>query len=139
MGWLSVLTSIFKYVPYVVHGIQTLHGDSQSGASKKQMAVDILGEATGAAVANLSPQNAELAKIASAIASVAIDQSVAIAKAQGTYQKATAIANAAATAGQILNTIAPSQTGPAPTTVGGTADTTAPATTTLPVPNAPLA
>lgn len=92
MNWLSLVIAL---VPGIIHGIQSVIGDKASGATKKQMAIDALNAATGAAGSVLTGNNAVFASAASQIAGLVIDQSVAIAKATGTYQKATAIATAA--------------------------------------------
>lgn len=92
MNWLSLALAL---LPGIVHGIQAVVGDKASGATKKQMAKDALAVATGTAGTVLTGDNATYAQAASQIAGLAIDQTVAIAKANGTYQKATAIATAA--------------------------------------------
>src|SRR4051812_17453406 len=88
MNWLTLALAI-------VHGIQVIYGDKASGTDKKQMAVDVLNSVSGSIIPGLSPQNQALGAAASQVAGVAIDQAVTIAKAAGTYQKATAIAAAA--------------------------------------------
>jgi len=92
MNWLSLVLGL---LPGIVHGIQAVVGDKASGATKAQMAKDALAVATGTAGQVLTGNNAQLGQAASVIAGLAIDQTVAIAKATGTYQKATAIATAA--------------------------------------------
>jgi hypothetical protein len=103
--WLTIVQMILGLTPAVVNAIQTIHGDQVAGASKKQMAQDTLQIAVNAATGVLAgnPQNQALAAAADAVASVAIDQAVNIAKATGTYQKATAIANAAVVADTIVS------------------------------------
>jgi hypothetical protein len=91
-NWLSTILGL---LPGIVHGIQAVVGDQASGATKAQMAQDALAVATGAAGDVLSGDNATYAVAASQIAGLAITQTVNIAKANGTYQKATAIAAAA--------------------------------------------
>ncbi len=117
--WSAILSYIIKLAPYTVQATETLVGDMQSGASKKQMATDMLAPVTQGALAVTSGQNQAMAQIASAVTSIAIDQSVAIAKANGTYQKATAIANVVGTAVQVLQQITPPPqiAHPTPTTV----------------------
>lgn len=92
---MNFLSLILGLLPHIVLGIQSVVGDKASGATKQQMAKDALAVATGAAGAVLTGNNAVFAGAASQIAGLAIDQTVAIAKATGTYQKATAIATAA--------------------------------------------
>lgn len=92
MNWLSLFLGL---LPGIVHGIQSIVGDKASGATKQQMAKDALAVATQTAGDVLTGSNATYAAAASTIAGLAIDQTVSIAKANGTYQKATAIAVAA--------------------------------------------
>ena len=92
MNWLS---RILGLLPHIVLGIQTVVGDKASGATKAQMAKDALQVATGGASAVLTGNNATYADAASKITQLAIDQTVAITKATGAYQKATAVAAAA--------------------------------------------
>lgn len=92
MNWLSMALGL---LPSIIHGIEAVIGDKASGATKAQMAKDALSVATGAAGAVLTGDNATYASAASQIAGLAITQTVNIAKANGTYQKATAIATAA--------------------------------------------
>lgn len=92
MNWLSLVLGL---LPGIVHGIQAVVGDKASGATKQQMAKDALAVATSTAGAVLTGSNATYAGAAGQLVGLAIDQTVAIAKATGTYQKATAIATAA--------------------------------------------
>ena len=92
MNW---LTLIIQAAPYVVHTIQSVIGDKAAGADKKTMAKDALVGAGSTAGAILTGSNAVYANAAQQIAGLVIDQTVAIAKANGTYAKATAIATAA--------------------------------------------
>lgn len=92
MNWLSTILGL---LPGIVHGIQAVVGDKASGATKQQMALDALDVATSTAGSILSGSNATYAAAASQIAKLAINQTVTIAQATGTYQKATAIATAA--------------------------------------------
>jgi hypothetical protein len=92
MNWLSICLGL---LPGIVHGIEAVVGDKASGATKAQMAQDALTVATGTAGSILNGSNATYATAASQIAGLAITQTVNIAQANGTYQKATAIATAA--------------------------------------------
>lgn len=92
MNWLSLILGL---LPGIVHGIEAVVGDKAAGKTKAQMALDALAVATGTATTVLTGDNAVLATAAGQIAQLAIDQTVAIAKKQGTLQKATAIATAA--------------------------------------------
>lgn len=92
MNWLSTFLGL---LPGIVHGIEAVVGDKASGATKAQMAQDALSVATGTATGVLTGNDATYAAAASQITGLAITQTVNIAKATGTYQKATAIATAA--------------------------------------------
>lgn len=92
MNWLSIALGL---LPSIVHGIESVVGDKASGATKAQMAQDALAVATTGASAVLTGSNAVYGQAASQIVGLAINQTVAAAKATGTYQKATAIATAA--------------------------------------------
>ena len=92
MNWLSIALGL---LPSIVHGIESIVGDKASGATKAKMAQDALAVATSGAAAVLTGSNAVYGQAASQIVGLAINQTVAIAKANGTYAKATAIATAA--------------------------------------------
>lgn len=92
MNWLSTILGL---LPGIVHGIETVVGDKASGATKAQMAQDALAVATGTATTVLTGNNETYATAAGQIAQLAINQTVSIAQANGTLQKATAIATAA--------------------------------------------
>lgn len=85
----------FKLAIQAVLGIQTLIGDKAAGATKQQMAKDMLSVATASAADDLTGGNAAYAAGASQVAGLIIDQAVTITKASGAYQKATAAAAAA--------------------------------------------
>lgn len=91
-NWLSLALGL---LPHIILGIQSVVGDKASGATKAQMAQDALAVATGAAADVLTGDNATYAAAASQLTGLAITQTVNIAKANGTYAKATAIASAA--------------------------------------------
>ena len=76
-------------------------GDSQSGADKKTMAQDALDGATAGALSVLGGDQNTYAQLASAVASEAIDATVAFTKVTGAYQKATASAKALQTAAPV--------------------------------------
>jgi len=118
MNWIQLILGL---VPSIVKGIQVVHGDTISGATKKQMAQDALATAVQASQTVLTGNNANLAQAAGAIAGVAIDQTVAIAQADGSYNKWTAIANSAEQdlpiAQQVLSTATGSTPAVAPETV----------------------
>lgn len=83
MNWLAML---FKLVPYVVAGIEKIHGDQVAGSTKKQMAMDALGIATQGALTGV-PNQAAAITAASALTSGMIDNTVAFANATGLFQK----------------------------------------------------
>lgn len=105
--FLSILKYIIQLAPQAVLATETLVGDMKDNATKKQMATDMLNAATKGAVSVTTGQTQALTQIASTVVGIAIDNAVNITKAQGTYQKATAIANVvnqdAQVAGAILN------------------------------------
>jgi Na+/H+ antiporter NhaD/arsenite permease-like protein len=75
MNWAALMSAIFKAVPYVVTGIEVLHKDA-AGTSKKQMALDSLGLASGIA-SSVAPQYQEAIGAATQAAGCAIDAVVA--------------------------------------------------------------
>jgi len=68
-GWLIKLLSL---IPYVVSGIEQIHGDEKSGAEKKQLAMEALGLAATTAL-TLDPGQSEAIQAAAALASGTID------------------------------------------------------------------
>jgi hypothetical protein len=68
----SWLIKILSLVPYLVSGIEQIHGETKSGVEKKQLAMDSLGFATNAAM-TLDPNDKEAIQAAQALASVTID------------------------------------------------------------------
>jgi hypothetical protein len=92
---MNIFALILALVPGVVQGIQTVVGDKANGATKKQMAQDALAAALSATSTVLTGNNSVLAKAAAGVASLAIDQTVSIAQASGSYNKWTAVATAA--------------------------------------------
>ncbi len=98
MNFGAILALILKLAPVTVLTIQKVVGDAQSGADKKTMAQDALSGATSAALSVLGGDQSIYAQLASAVASEAIDASVAFTKVTGAYQKATTDAKALQTA-----------------------------------------
>ena len=92
MNWLSALLA---QLPNAIHLVQSIVGDKANGATKSQMVKDIIAGSGTIAGGVLTGGNAAYASAASQITQLAIDQIVAIKKADGTYAKATAIATAA--------------------------------------------
>jgi len=92
---MNIFALILGLVPGIIKGIQTIVGDKASGATKSQMAQDALAAAVGGAGTVLTGNNAVYGQAAGELAQLAIDQTVAISKATGVYQKWTAAATAA--------------------------------------------
>jgi len=68
--WMIKLLSL---IPYVVSGIEQIHGDAKSGKEKKQLAMEALGLAAAGATA-IAPANDDPAiQAATALASMTID------------------------------------------------------------------
>ena len=68
-GWLVKLLGL---IPYVVSGIEHIHGDSISGADKKTLAMEALGLAATSAAA-VDPSQQAAIEAAAGLASSAID------------------------------------------------------------------
>lgn len=77
MNWLQYVLKALSLVPYVVHGIETIHGDAKSGAEKKQLAMESLGLATEVASA-ADPEHQAAIDAATSLVSTAIDGTVAV-------------------------------------------------------------
>ena len=83
--FLQILFRGFANLPYIIAGIQQLHGDLP-GATKKQIALDALGLAkVGAQIAD--PQQQAAIEAATKTASAAIDGTVETLKAAGVIKK----------------------------------------------------
>jgi hypothetical protein len=110
MNWLKMLMSIFTVAPYVVAGIEQIHGEAK-GSTKKQMAMDALALATGVA-SGVAPQEKPAIAAASKLASDVIDGVVATFNATGLFQHkgATATPVTAPTSAPVLG--APSTPNP---------------------------
>lgn len=76
--WLSLL----QFIPVIVTGIEHIHGDVKSGATKKQLALEALGLASGVAIGAL-PNNQPEVQQFTQVASDAIDATVAAFNKQG--------------------------------------------------------
>ena len=96
--FLTVLQYAFALLPSIVTGIQSVVGDSQSGATKKQMATDALSAALTGASSVTTGTNSALAQLAAGAAMTIINTTDAITtavnhtKATGAYAAATATA-----------------------------------------------
>jgi len=84
VNWIKMLMSLFQVTPLIVAGIEKVHADA-SGATKKQMAMDALGLATGVA-SSVLPGQAPAIAAASQLASDVIDGVVATFNAAGIFQ-----------------------------------------------------
>lgn len=74
-AWLIKLLSL---VPYVVSGIEQIHGDAKTGAEKKQLAMEALGLASAGAE-SIAPASTDPAiAAATALASQTIDGVVSV-------------------------------------------------------------
>jgi hypothetical protein len=71
MNWLTALTNVFKLVPYVVAGVETIH-QNESTETKTQLAQDALSIATAGAMQILGPANAQIAGAVSSAVSAGI-------------------------------------------------------------------
>ncbi len=73
-----------KALPYVLAGIQAIHGDAIAGADKKKLALESLGLAVATAE-NLLPGEATLIEAASTVTSGLIDSFVNLFKLGGLF------------------------------------------------------
>lgn len=77
VNWLGFLVRALSTVPYIVAGIEHIHGDAVSGADKKQLAMEALGLSTAIAPA-IDPAHADTIAAASQLASSTIDGVVSV-------------------------------------------------------------
>lgn len=79
MNLFSILQMVLGLMPSVVQGIETVITDQKAGATKKKLAMDIMGSAfTGlATAANLQPNNATL-NLVNQLTDVGIETAVAV-------------------------------------------------------------
>jgi len=75
--WLQYLVRALSSIPIIVAGIEHLHGESKSGAEKKQMAMDALGLSAYVADA-VNPENRDIIESATSLASRTIDGVVSV-------------------------------------------------------------
>jgi hypothetical protein len=95
-AWMIKLLSL---LPYVVSGIQQIHGDAKSGAEKKQLALEALGLSTSAAAA-IDPAQAPVIEAVKDLASNAIDGVKSVYNAS--KKQASAVIQTAPTAGDAI-------------------------------------
>lgn len=77
--WVTLLINALSAVPYIVAGIEKIHGDSKSGAQKKQLAMEALGLASTSASV-IDPAQATTINAASTLVSQTIDGVVSVMK-----------------------------------------------------------
>jgi len=77
MNWLSIIAGIYKLIPYVVAGIETVH-ENETTETKTQLAQDALGIATQAAAQVLPSSDANIANAVSAAVSGVIASTQAV-------------------------------------------------------------
>jgi len=66
------LIQMLGLIPYLVSGIEQIHGEAKSGADKKQMAMEALNLSANAAL-SLDPAQAPVIQAAAQLASLTID------------------------------------------------------------------
>jgi predicted aconitase with swiveling domain len=76
-NWLAFLVRALSAVPYVVAGIEQVHGSAMSGADKKELALQALNLSANVAL-GLDPQHQQLIGAAAQLASSTIDGTVAV-------------------------------------------------------------
>ena len=77
MNWIQYVLKALSLVPYVVHGIETIHGSEKSGAEKKDLAMQALGLTEQVAEA-ADPEHKAAIDAAASLVSDAIDGTVAV-------------------------------------------------------------
>lgn len=77
MNILAKILQIITLVPSIVAGIETIHGNSKSGADKKTLAMQSLGLAVGVADAT-DPNNKATIDAVGQFAATTIDNTVAL-------------------------------------------------------------
>ncbi len=71
--WMQLLLKGLSAAPYIVAGIEHIHGDAVRGTDKKTLAMEALGLANNSALALLPTEFAPAIQAASATVSMAID------------------------------------------------------------------
>ncbi len=99
-GWLIKLLSL---IPYVVSGIEQIHGETKTGVEKKQLAMEALGLAATTAL-TLDPGQSPAIQAAAKLASQAID---GVKEVYNAVKAAPAPAPAPATAAPTASALAP--------------------------------
>ena len=87
--WLKYLFQALQFVPFVVAGIEHIHGE-KDGATKKQMAMDALNIASVVAAGVLPEEQQPAIAAATQLASATIDGVVKTFNAAGVFQKGNA-------------------------------------------------
>lgn len=78
--WLQYAARVFSTLPYIIAGIQHIHGDTIAGTEKKALAMEALGLSFQLA-STVDPQHAPAINAATVMAGNAIDDLVALMKA----------------------------------------------------------
>jgi hypothetical protein len=91
--WLKYLFQALQFIPFVVAGIEHIHGEAP-GATKKQMAIDALGLASTVASGVLPEEHQAAVAAATELASTTIDGVVKTFNAAGVFQKGKPVAAA---------------------------------------------
>jgi hypothetical protein len=102
--FLNVLMYAFALLPSVVTGVESLVGDSASGATKKQMATDALSAALSGASSVTTGTDAALSQLAATAVEMAPVNNT---RSTGAYQAATAAAKVTAAAASAVSQAAP--------------------------------
>lgn len=84
--WLQFIVKMQQAIPYVVAGIQHIHGDAMAGADKKTLAMDALGLSYGLAK-NVAPEHLDSINAATVLAATTIDNVVSFMKTVGESPK----------------------------------------------------
>jgi hypothetical protein len=77
MNWMTLLSGLFKLIPYVVTGVETIHAN-ETTETKTQLAKDALGIATQAATQVLGSDNAAIAQAVSGAVGAGITATQAV-------------------------------------------------------------
>lgn len=77
MNWMTLMAGLFKLIPYVVTGIETIH-TNETTETKTQLAKDALGIATDAATHVLGSGDASIAQAVSGAVGAGITATQAV-------------------------------------------------------------
>ena len=110
MNW-GLFLKALQFLPAIYGSIETIHGQSQSGATKQQMALTALAAITGGADSVLNHSNTQIANAASTLAQAVITSTVAAHSALGTASMANTVAAGVGTVAQAAASVANTVTG----------------------------